>query len=166
MKVCHYILVLPIVVSLLVLTPSCGNTANNTCQDTDKAERAIAPTSFGYDVGRAKELCDKYSAGLLSEENYLEAMDLVETAFSNLWTEMNIILDQSDSDQDFEQAANSKSQEWQTKYKYADYLAKIIEEATPEQLGEKGSERMHTLNVKMQTEHDALNARRTDKYNN
>lgn len=180
MKNCRYIAVLSVLMLMSVVITNCGNTSKSDADiDTVKTEKRVSKGTAtpqevnplpepdvlaAYDVDRAKALCDKYSSGLLSEENYLEIMDLTEVAFSRLWAMMNAALDECASPQEFERIAVQKEKEWQISYQYADFLANIVKEATADQLGTKGAERMKALNAKMQAEYDSLSARRKTKY--
>lgn len=144
--------------ALSLLTAGCGGSGTAAC---DTAE---AVAGSGYDAGRAKALCDKYSAGLLSESNYAEMVDMVGLSFGILFEQRDSVLSCVSGLDRFRQSDMSVQQAWRERFPYAEYLAGILVGADSAAMGHEAFVRWRELDEGMTRKMKALEEKRTAKF--
>lgn len=131
------------VVALLALgATGCGKGSSDA--DSGKGGEATAAATGSaqapgaremYDPVRAKEICDMYGAGMLSEKDYADIIRMVGVAFDAWQNGCEDLLDVERDSAGFSDACTDLNGHWRESYPYADGLFTIMMEADSVHIG-------------------------------
>lgn len=144
--------VLPAVVLLAgIFAAGCGKGAPAPdSARTVRSETSAAPSGLGsYDGNRAKQLCNKFSSGMLDKKEYAEIIGMVRAAYFDLSVRKEALLSAGSSLEDFTDADMRLSDMWREKYPHAEFLNRILMESENVDMGDENRRQWERLNTEL-----------------
>lgn len=139
-----------------------GGSASDSVRGKDTASAVVRDGD--YDPARAKALCDKYGSGMLSASDYTDIIEMVRVSYRVLGDKRDSLLDVAQTGTDFYNGSYVMQDSWREQYPYAEFLAKIMVEATPEAMGEANAKAWQTLDTEMSAKMKAYEETRVKRF--
>lgn len=159
--------VLPAVILFAGILPAgCGKgaQASDTAR-TMRQETGTGPSALdNYDGDRARQLCNKFSSGMLDKNEYAEIIGMVRTAYFDLSVQKEALLSAKSSLDDFTDADMRLSDMWREKYPHAEFLNRILVESENVDMGDENRRQWEQLNSELKEKSTSFRNRYRAKF--
>lgn len=153
---------------MMFISCSSGGTSTEEADTQVKAESAIVRVrqKAEYANGRARALLEQYSAdGLLSADEYVELVDMVEGASLQAYQAMLEVVEKAESKIEVVEEISDVEASLRERFKYLEQLRTVMHSSTAEQMGAETFQRADSLRTSIKAKFEGLEDKINQKFN-